>query len=101
MMELVDLPAAGMLDLSFKMFYICMSYTVYAIKSISRNYIYVWLTDNIERRLYQHNIWKSKTTKPYAPFILIYTEKLATRPEARIREKYFKSWQGKDFLKAL
>jgi putative endonuclease len=78
-----------------------MAYIVYAIKSISKNYIYVWLTDDIERRLYQHNTWRSKTTKPYAPFILIYTEDLATRPEARKREIYFKSWQWKEFLKAL
>jgi predicted GIY-YIG superfamily endonuclease len=32
-----------------------MAYTVYAIKSTLRNYIYVWLTDNIERKLSQHN----------------------------------------------
>ena len=78
-----------------------MTYTVYAIKSISRNYIYVWLTNNLEKRLKEHNNGYEKTTKPYAPFTLIYTEELATRSEARIKEKYFKSWQWKDFLKAL
>lgn len=101
--RMVDLPLrqAGMLYISFRICHLRMTYSVYAIKSISKKYIYVWLTDNIERRLYQHNTWKSRTTKPYAPFILIYKEELETRPEARIREKYFKSWQWKDFLKAL
>lgn len=76
-------------------------FTVYAIKSNIKNYIYVWMTNNIEKRIKEHNSGYEKTTKPYAPFTLIYTEELATRPEARIREKYFKSWQGKDFLKTL
>lgn len=40
-------------------------YTVYAIKSTSRNYIYVGLTNNLERRLFDHNSRYNKTTKPY------------------------------------
>ena len=76
-------------------------FTIYAIKSNTKNYIYVWMTNNIEKRIKEHNSGYEKTTKPYAPFTLIYTEKLATRSEARIREKYFKSWQWKDFLKWL
>ncbi len=76
-------------------------YTVYAIKSKNRNYIYVWLTNNLDRRLWEHNSRKEKTTKPYYPFILIYSEKFETRIEARIREKYLKSGCGKEFLKSL
>ncbi|MFA7298101.1 MAG: GIY-YIG nuclease family protein [Candidatus Absconditabacterales bacterium] len=59
------------------------------------------MTNNIERRLKEHNNGYEKPTKHYTPFTLIYTEEFVTRPEARIREKYFKSGQGKDFLKAL
>lgn len=76
-------------------------FTIYAIKSDIKNYIYVWITNNLEKRIKEHNNGYEKTTKPYAPFNLIYKEELATRPEARIREKYFKSWQWKDFLKKL
>jgi hypothetical protein len=43
------------------------TFFVYALKSVSRNYIYVGLTDNIERRTGEHNNGKSKTTRPYAP----------------------------------
>jgi len=74
---------------------------VYAIKSTFRNYIYVGLTDDIDRRVSQHNNGKSRTTKLYRPFDLIYHESLETRPEARQREKYFKSGAGKEFLKSL
>ena len=76
-------------------------FTIYAIKSDIKNYIYVWMTNKLEKRIKEHNNGYEKTTKPYAPFKLIYKEELATRPEARIREKHFKSWQWKDFLKKL
>ncbi|HSI68873.1 MAG TPA: GIY-YIG nuclease family protein [Gillisia sp.] len=35
-------------------------FIVYAISSLSRNYIYVGLTDNLDRRLNQHNTGKNK-----------------------------------------
>lgn len=78
-----------------------MSYTVYAIKSLHRNYIYVGLTSNLNERLRRHNQGLEKTTKPYAPFVLIYSEEAVDRPSARIREKYLKSGIGKQFLRSL
>ena len=74
---------------------------VYAIKSINRNYIYVGLTNNIVRRLYEHNKGYNKTTKPYLPFVLIHTESFETRTLARAKEKYLKGGSGKKFLKSL
>ena len=41
---------------------------VYALKSETKNYIYVGLTDNVERRTSQHNAGYEKTTRPYRPF---------------------------------
>ncbi|MBT1689466.1 GIY-YIG nuclease family protein [Dawidia soli] len=78
-----------------------MNYYVYAIRSYSRNYIYVGLTDNPERRLHQYNTGLNRTTKPYAPFSLIWSETFPYRQEARNREKYLKSGVGKEFLKSL
>ena len=76
-------------------------YYVYAIKSLSHNYIYVGLTNNIVRRLEEHNGGKNKSTKAYKPFILIYSEQTENRKEARKKEKYYKSGVGKEFLKSL
>jgi putative endonuclease len=76
-------------------------YTVYALLSEKRNYIYVGLTLDFRRRVNEHNSKRNKTTKPYAPFKVIYTEQQATRELARAREKYFKSGAGKEFLKSL
>ena len=76
-------------------------YFVYAISSLKRNYIYVGLTNNIERRLSEHNTGKNKTTKPYSPFVIIYFEECTSRIEARIKEKYFKSGIGKEKLRII
>ena len=76
-------------------------YTVYAISSISRKYIYVGLTSDLDARLKRHNLGYEKTTKPYAPFKLIYQERCDSREEAREKEKYLKSGVGKEFLRSL
>ena len=72
---------------------------VYALSSIERKYIYVGLTNNLNRRIAQHNNGYEKTTKPYRPFSLILVEECSTRKEARFREKYWKSGSGKEKLK--
>ena len=76
-------------------------YFVYALKSLTRNYIYVGLSDNLERRVEEHNSGWERTTKPYRPFKLIFTELLVSRPDARKKERYLKSGVGKEFLKSL
>ncbi|MEJ2196724.1 MAG: GIY-YIG nuclease family protein, partial [Ignavibacteriaceae bacterium] len=65
--------------------------TVYAITSLKRNYIYVSMTQNLTERFNRHNKGYERTTKPYRPFKLIYSEKFSSRKEARAREKYLKS----------
>ncbi|MEE8328449.1 MAG: GIY-YIG nuclease family protein [Thermodesulfovibrionia bacterium] len=76
-------------------------YYVYAIKSKEKNYIYVGLTNNPQRRIKEHSYKKEKTTRVYAPFKAILIEKYRTRIEARKREKYLKSGVGKEYLKLL
>jgi len=76
-------------------------YFVYAIRSEVRNYIYVGMTSNLDKRINAHNNGYERTTKPYRPFRLIYKEKFENRREAREREKYFKTGKGKEFLRKL
>jgi len=75
-------------------------YYTYVIKSKIRNYIYVGLTSNVDRRFDEHNKGKNKTTKPYLPFDLLFSENHSTRVEARKREKYLKSGTGKESIKS-
>jgi len=76
-------------------------YTVYALKSKIKKYIYVGMTQNFDQRIRRHNNGYEKTTKPYKPFKLIHREVYPSRIEARKREKYLKSGVGKEFLKSL
>ena len=57
------------------------------------------MTNDIERRLHEHQQGWNKTTKPYRPFDLVHSEEYTTRVEARKREKYFKSGSGKEYIK--
>jgi putative endonuclease len=43
----------------------------------------------------------NKTTKPFRPFEIIYSEVPETRIAARLKEIYLKSGVGKEFLKSL
>ncbi|MFP4024636.1 MAG: GIY-YIG nuclease family protein [Thiohalospira sp.] len=72
---------------------------VYIIRSKIDGRLYKGFTNDLERRLKEHNIGKNKTTAPYRPWVLVYKEIYQTRTEAREREKYFKSGAGREFLK--
>lgn len=101
LVDMLDLPTAGRLEIWCPFIPQIAMFVVYALKSMTRKYIYVGITSDIDRRLHEHNSGYEKTTKPYSPFSLLYTQLLETRVEAREREKYLKSGQGKDFLKSL
>ena len=74
---------------------------VYVIKNQKNKFRYVGITDNLERRLLDHNSGKNDSTSFYKPFDLIYTEKYQDYKEARNREKFLKSGQGRKFLDTL
>ncbi|WP_111668884.1 GIY-YIG nuclease family protein [Algoriphagus litoralis] len=76
-------------------------FTVYAIKSQVKNYIYVGMTSDLSDRLNRHNSGYEKTTKPYAPFELIFKIEKLTRAEARAEEKKLKTTSGKRYLRSL
>ena len=74
---------------------------VYAISSLNRSYIYVGLTSDLESRIARHNKGYEKTTKPYRPFVLLFSEQVNTKTDARERENYWKSGISKEKLRRL
>ncbi len=74
-------------------------YSVYVLKSRLKNYRYVGITNNITRRIDEHNSGQTRATAPYKPFDLVYTESCMSRCDARLREKYLKSGCGKEWIK--
>jgi putative endonuclease len=71
---------------------------VYVIKSKLKKFRYVGITDNVYRRIKEHDTGKNISTAPYAEFDLILKEEYADYTEARKREKFLKSGQGRKFL---
>jgi len=76
-------------------------YYVYVLNSKTKKYIYVGLTNNLKRRIHQHQTGREKTTRPYRPFEVLKVETFSDRIQARQREKYLKSGIGKEYLKKL
>ena len=76
-----------------------MAYIIYAIRSGVDGRIYVGFTENLVKRIREHNSGRTKSTKGFIPWFLVYDEEVETRKEAREREKYLKSGCGKEFLK--
>ena len=74
-------------------------FIMYVLRSEKDGRLYVGFTENLKRRISEHNSRKTKSTKGYRPWELVYYESLETRTEARKREKYFKSGIGKKILK--
>ena len=77
------------------------NFFVYALKSLKDGRIYVGFTEDLKRRIKEHNSGKTSSTKAWVPWELWYSEKVSTRIEARNREKYLKSGIGKEYLKSL
>jgi putative endonuclease len=74
---------------------------VYAIWSESGRRVYVGMSKDFEKRLKQHNSGQTRSTKKFCPWTVIYEEECASWVEGIVREKYFKSGIGKEFLKKL
>jgi putative endonuclease len=78
-----------------------MVYYVYALVSEKFNRIYVGLTKNLDLRIKEHNSGRTKSTKHFKPWKLLYSEEANNLGEARLREKELKTGHGREFLKSL
>ena len=66
-------------------------FRIYIIFSQSLQRYYVGSTDNVEKRLQEHNSGKSKSTRAGVPWNLVHTEWFPTRSEAVLRERKIKA----------
>lgn len=78
-----------------------MVYIVYILRSQKDGKRYIGITNNLERRLQEHNSGKTKSTKTRIPVDVIYIETYDSLREARLREKYLKTSAGRRYLKEI
>lgn len=78
-------------------------YYVYLLQSQKDEKYYIGQTENVEKRLQEHNSGLVSATKSRRPFRLVGYEKYETRDEARWREHNLKksAWQRKKFISML
>ena len=75
-----------------------MLFYVYILESAKDGKRYIGFTNNIRRRLEEHQKGESFSTKYRLPMKLIYLEGCLSEVDARRREKYLKSTRGDRFL---
>lgn len=78
---------------------------VYVVYNRNSNKIYIGQTDDLLKRVKEHNDSNNKTHAFTQRFLgnweLIYKEELKTRQEAKTRERQLKSYRGREYIKNL
>jgi len=76
-------------------------YYVYILKSQKNSKLYKGLTNDLKRRIKEHNFGKSVFTKNNGQWKLIYYEAFLFKKDARREELFLKSGKGKERIKYL
>lgn len=79
-------------------FQFIMFYT-YILESLKNRELYLGYTNDLKRRLKEHNQGLNISTKRYLPWNIIYYEACLNEKDAIRREGYFKTTQGRRLLK--
>jgi len=72
---------------------------VYVLFSKKHDRIYIGMTNNMDRRIKEHNTGRNRSTKAYIPWIIVHSENYDNRVDARKREKYLKSYRGRLYIR--
>ena len=72
---------------------------VYVLLSLKDKKLYSGSSDDLKSRFEQHQKGKVSSTKDRRPLELIYYESCLEKKDAMKREKYFKTFKGKLFLR--
>ena len=73
-------------------------YFVYVIENLKKNW-YIGFTNNLKKRLKQHNNNETYTTKRLGgPWRIIYMEGSLQKYDAQKRERFLKTSHGREYL---
>ena len=68
---------------------------VYVLRSTKNSRLYTGSTNELVRRIAEHQRGKAPSTRHLRPLVLVHTEEHATRLKARRRERFLKTGQGR------
>lgn len=72
---------------------------IYVLKSGKDKNFYVGYTENLKSRFEQHKKGRVESTKERRPLEIVYSEACLDKLDAMHREKYLKTYHGKQFLR--
>ncbi len=75
--------------------------TVYILENSKSRRHYIGSTDNLKRRISEHNRGQTKSTKQKGFWIILYKEEYLSRIDARKREQQIKAYKGGNAFKKL
>jgi putative endonuclease len=78
-----------------------MFYYVYILQSLKNNSFYIGYSSDLKKRFIERNSGKSKSTKSFIPYKLIFYEAFSNRIDAKNREIYLKSGYGRKTIEKL
>ena len=73
---------------------------VYILRSLADGNFYVGYTNDLKRRVFQHQAGLVRSTSERLPIDLVYYEACQSRADATKREKYLKTAWGKRYIKS-
>jgi putative endonuclease len=73
---------------------------VYILRSLADSNFYVGYTNDLKRRVFQHQAGLVRSTSERLPIDLVYYEACQSRADATKREKYLKTAWGKRYIKS-
>lgn len=73
-------------------------YYLYVLQSIAYKTRYVGSTEDVIKRLMEHNAGRVRYTKGRIPWKIVYQESFISRSEAMRRELFLKTGQGRKYL---
>jgi putative endonuclease len=74
---------------------------LYILQNEQTDRYYIGSTNDLERRLKEHQRGRTRTTRILRTNKLVYFEEYSTEKEARNREKKLKSYKSKKYIKWL
>lgn len=76
-----------------------MFHDLYILQSFKDGKFYTGITDDLRKRIKEHNSGQNISTSYRQPFKLIYYEAYLLKQDAEARERYLKTSMGKRVLK--
>ncbi|KKQ01643.1 MAG: hypothetical protein US12_C0041G0013 [Parcubacteria group bacterium GW2011_GWA2_36_24] len=73
---------------------------VYILKSLSGRF-YIGSTDNLERRLHQHDLGHTQTTRNMKSYKLVFKQDYSSLKLARTIERKIKNLKRKDYIEKI